>query len=459
MKRMKLSYYGRPAGKPPSGNVLRNRTNNKRYVANFQKPVIGNVHTFTVGQSVFNFLLTGSDRTTSYTSASDPTLTIKDTDILVFDVNVDSPSKPFNISLTETGTIVVPEKHTLINNSIDSGLVKFYPGVGNTGTYYYRASNDANFKGVINVTGNATAAVLSGALVVPSSSNLTGTTDNYFHGLITNTNVNDIVYTWSLTGSTGNVKGSAFGRKYRLETFNITGIFGQTEKFYVNVTASSTMTSSSISNSGVVILNHIASGTVPVQVSGLSVSSGVSGQLGLSWSLPSDGGYPIQDYIVKVGATGTGGITLADTTYADGVSTGLTATITGLTNGNRYFFTVAATNDLGTGLYSASGTGIPASVPGTIVQPFVFTTGNTQIGIDWVPPVNNGNNIRDYVIQYSGQNAGGPLITYNDGVSATSSGSITGLVNGSGYFVRIAAINAIGTGAFSTLRGPAVPSG
>jgi hypothetical protein len=459
---MKLAHYSSTSGTPASGFIIKYSGNKKHYAANIQKPVIGNVHALTIGQSVFNFLVTGSDRSTTYSSASDPTLTIRDTDVLVFDVDTDSPSKLFNISLTETGTIAVPTKHTLLNNNVDSGVVKFYPGVGNTGTYYYRASNDSNFKGVINVTGNPTTAVLSGSLVVPSSSNLSGTTNTYFHGLINNTNVNDIVYTWSLTGSTGNARGSSYGRKYRLETFNITGIFGQTETFYVNVTASSIFANSSTTNSGIVILNHIASGTVPSQIAGLSISSGVGGQLGLSWVLPSDGGYPIQDYIVKVGSTGIDGFgnpVTNETVYNDGVGTGLTATITGLTNGNQYFFAVGATNDLGTGVYSASGTGMPASVPSNVAAPFVFTTGNTQIGVNWNEPANNGNAISDYVIQYSGQNAGGPPITYNDGVSSISSGSITGLINGTGYFVSIAAINTIGTGTFSSFLGPVVPSG
>ena len=458
---MKLAHYVAEVGKPASGYIAR-PASKKNYVGNFQKPTKDNAYSFTVGQSVFSYLVTGADRASNFVSASDPTITIRDTDVLVFDVNVDAPSKPFSLSLTETGTIVVPEKHTLLNNAIDSGLVKFYPGIGNTGTYYYRATNDTNFKGTINVTGNPThTAVLSGALVVPSSSNLSGTTkNNYFHALITNTNANDIVYTWSLSGATGNASGVAYGRKYRLETTNRTGLFGQTETFYVNVNVSSTVVNTGITNSGIVKLNHLALATVPAQVSGLSISSGTSNTLNLSWTAPSDGGFPIRDYIIKVGQTGVGGTGLGDSIYVDGTGTSTSGSITGLVNGSHYFFSVAATNDLGTGLYSASGNSRPAAIPNQIsAASVIYTTGNAQFSFSWTAPLSNGSPIRDYIIKYSGQNAGGPLITFNDGVSTANSGTITGVINGSGYFTTIAAINSIGTGVFSTLKGPVVPSG
>ena len=252
MKRIKLAHYGVPL----SGYVA--RYSGESHVSNIQKPFITNTYTFTVGQSVFSYLLTGTDRVSNFVSSSDPTLTINDTDIIEFDVDADSPSKPFAISTTSAGSIVAPTQHTLVNNSVDSGVVKWYPGAGNTGTFYYRATNDASFKGTINVTANSLISpALSGALVIPSSSNLTGTVNNtFYNALITNTNVNDLVYSWSLSGSTGNCTGTAYGSKYRLETTNNTGLASQTETFHVNVSISSVLASGTIANSGVVLLTH-----------------------------------------------------------------------------------------------------------------------------------------------------------------------------------------------------------
>lgn len=68
-------------------------------------------------------------------------------------------------------------------------------------------------------------------------------------------------------------------------------------------------------------------------------------QVTLSWSYPAeDRGLPITDYVVMYKS---GKETWQ--TYADGVSSATTATVTGLTNGRCYEFRVAAVNVLGTG--------------------------------------------------------------------------------------------------------------
>lgn len=226
-------------------------------VANVQKPVIDNTYTFSVGQATFSFLLTGTDRLSNFVSSADPTLNIKDTDILVFNINTDSPSKPFSLSTTSTSTVVPPTKHTLLNNNINSGVLKWYPGVGNTGTFYYRCPSDTNFKGTINVSASTDHTFyVSGVSLSPSSSNLTGTVNDTFYNAMTVSNVEDLVYTWSLSGDTGNITGTPYGSKYRLETTNNTGLATQTETFYVNVSVSSARTSETVTNSGIVILTH-----------------------------------------------------------------------------------------------------------------------------------------------------------------------------------------------------------
>ena len=247
MKRIKVYHDG-------TGHIRSDTS--KRYVANIQKPIITNTYSLSVGQSAFSYLITGSDKNNTHSAASDPTITMNDSDILAFTINADSPSKPLSISTTETGTIVPPTNHTLLNNSIDSGVLKWYPGVGNTGTFFYRATNDTNFKGTITVSaGNSGGMSLTSAAVIPSSGNLTGTTDTFYNALASG-NVNDVQYTWSLSGTTGNASGVAYDSKYRLQTTNSTGLAGQSETFFVNVSISSSGANSTVTGTGVVILTH-----------------------------------------------------------------------------------------------------------------------------------------------------------------------------------------------------------
>ena len=85
------------------------------------------------------------------------------------------------------------------------------------------------------------------------------------------------------------------------------------------------------------------------------VGTAGSNQVSLTWSAPaSDGGAAITDYVVQY-ATSAGG---AYTTFTDAVSTALSATVTGLTSGNTYYFKVAAVNAAGTGAYSSASSGV-----------------------------------------------------------------------------------------------------
>jgi subtilisin family serine protease len=68
----------------------------------------------------------------------------------------------------------------------------------------------------------------------------------------------------------------------------------------------------------------------------------------LTWQVPStNGGANISDYVVEFSTDGS-----AWTTFADGVSSGLAATVTGLANGTTYQFRVKAVNTAGAGAVS-----------------------------------------------------------------------------------------------------------
>src|SRR5205823_3891635 len=84
-------------------------------------------------------------------------------------------------------------------------------------------------------------------------------------------------------------------------------------------------------------VESVGAATAPGVPTGVSAGAG-DAQATVSWTAPAaDGGSPITSYTV----TSSGGQTATVTTTS--------ATVTGLTNGTTYTFTVVATNAVGTG--------------------------------------------------------------------------------------------------------------
>ena len=97
----------------------------------------------------------------------------------------------------------------------------------------------------------------------------------------------------------------------------------------------------------------------------------------------------------------------------------------------------------------------PPSAPTSVVG----TPGNGSVQLSWAAPASNGGSaITNYVVQRSSD--GGLSWTAVERVaSSTPSATVTGLTNGIGYVFRVAASNAVGTGAFSVPSASVVPIG
>jgi hypothetical protein len=106
-----------------------------------------------------------------------------------------------------------------------------------------------------------------------------------------------------------------------------------------------------------------------------------------------------------------------------------------------------------------TGTSAPPAVgvPGMPTQ-VVAAAGDRSATVTWQAPVSNGGGaITNYVIQFSG-NGGGTWTTVNRAASPATAATATGLVNGTNYVFRVAAVNSAGAGGYSLISNSVRPA-
>lgn len=185
------------------------------------------------------------------------------------------------------------------------------------------------------------------------------------------------------------------------------------------------------------IPNALPSVFPPAVVTGLSVATSLSGQLVISWSAPSDnGGSAVTGYIL----TGTNGTNNNAATSP--------VTITGLEDNVPYTFSVAAVNEVGTGLFS-NVVGTPINSPPAAPTNVVATAGDATATVTWTAPANTGGSaIQSYSVACS------------DGQSQTVSGTTAsfGLTNGVAVTFTVSATNTGSSGPFSAASAAVTPA-
>jgi hypothetical protein len=86
------------------------------------------------------------------------------------------------------------------------------------------------------------------------------------------------------------------------------------------------------------------------------------------------------------------------------------------------------------------------------------TGGNAQVSLTWTAPsYNGGSAITDYAVQYS-TNSGSTWTSASRTASTTASQVVSSLTNGTAYVFRVAAINANGTGTYTTASSSVTPT-
>ncbi|MGO8672197.1 MAG: beta strand repeat-containing protein, partial [Capsulimonadaceae bacterium] len=181
-------------------------------------------------------------------------------------------------------------------------------------------------------------------------------------------------------------------------------------------------------------IDAIVTPAVPAPPTDLTAIAG-NAQVSLTWN-PGVGQEPTTGYNVYRG-------TAAGAESATAIATGVTTTTftnTGLTNGIKYYYKVAALNTVGTSGQSNEASATPSSALPASPAGLTATSGNTQIALVWT----GASGATSYNI-YSGTAAAGesstPIAT---GVTTTTYLN-TGLTNGTAYYYVVAAVNSSGT--------------
>ena len=181
----------------------------------------------------------------------------------------------------------------------------------------------------------------------------------------------------------------------------------------------------------------------PPAPTGLVATVG-DGRVSIAFTQSSNGGSAISNYKYSI----DNGSTWTDRSPAAMTSP---LVISGLNNGASYQVKILAVSSAGDGTPSSAVAVLPAVAPGSPTGLSGSISSSTAT-LSWAAPASNGGSaITDYVVQYSVN--GTTWTTFNDGTSTSTSATIPGLPAGStaGYSFRVAAVNAIGTGTYSSV--------
>ena len=187
----------------------------------------------------------------------------------------------------------------------------------------------------------------------------------------------------------------------------------------------------------------------PGQVTGVT-ATGQTGGVSVSWTAPTTGG-PSTSYII----TPYIGSAAQATTTVSGTST--SATVTNLTPGQQYTFTVTAANSTGSGPASAqsNSAAAQAATPPSAPTGVTASPASSQALVSWTAPSSNGSPITSYTITpYIGTQAQTP-VPLNSGTATAA--TVTGLTNGTTYTFTVAANSANGDGPASSQSGSVTP--
>ena len=199
-----------------------------------------------------------------------------------------------------------------------------------------------------------------------------------------------------------------------------------------------------------------ASATIPAIQPGqvVGVAGSTSGtQIVVTYRTPAANGAAITGFTIQISTSNT---FASDVTTVNKEADELSHTFTGLTRGTTYYYRVSASNSVGAGQYSATGSTQVGALPPDQVTGFSMTASGTQIATSWSEPANNGAAISNYQVEIATNS------TFSMGLQSAQSSSrshtFTGLTRGQTYYGRVRATNTGGDGPYSAVANATVPA-
>jgi titin len=327
----------------------------------------------------------------------------------------------------------------IVANTGNTNIIYTDTGLTTTQEYHYRVSA-INIYGVGN-PGNVASAIASD---VPDQ----------VTGLTASSQPN---YTINLNWSAPNGNGYAVSG-YKIERsddggttwFDLVADTSNTNTSYAdpNLTVSQTYNYrlSAINNVGIGPVSVVAAadaGDVP-GAPVLTLSALPQSTIQLDWTVPLDNGFAITTYQIERSVD-------AGTTWVPLLSINAVMTQdTGLTNGDDYYYRVAATNAVGSSVFSSAVNVIAGDVPGATSSLVATTQSDTQISLTWVPVDSNGYTVTGYKIEKSLDGVSWTTVvtdTQSTGITYT----VTGLTTQTDYYFKVAGWNALGLGAIGPI--------
>lgn len=172
----------------------------------------------------------------------------------------------------------------------------------------------------------------------------------------------------------------------------------------------------------------------------ISIGTVTTGAAGSSATVTNSGtsSAAVLDFSIPQGQSGTAGVAwqaVPDSPSASGANGDIAYDAS-------YFYVKSASGWRRAAITSWTPLGAPTSVSAT--------AGSQQATVSWTAPADNGGYaITDYTVQYS-SDSGETWTTFSDGTSAATSAIVTDLFTDESYVFRVAAVNAIGTGPYSS---------
>ncbi len=229
-------------------------------------------------------------------------------------------------------------------------------------------------------------------------------------------------------------------------TCTVTGLVGGTSYTFTVTATNSVGTGPASSPSSAVTIPLFTAPAAPAGLTAVPNDHSVV----LSWSAPSGNGAPISGYNAYEGTTAGGEATTPVNGSVEITAT--TVTISSLTNGKTYYFTVKAVNGVGSSAASNEVWAIPTpTVAGAPINVTAAAGTAGTVVVSWVAPFSSGGAaVTGYAVTpYSGTTSQGARVFD----STVTTETISGLNPGESYTFEVAAINAYGTGAFSSPSG------